>query len=99
MANTYYKYRKWYSKTNGVYDEICLQAVGNNNEITLSIERDGGQPVAAILTEQEQNDLIAGILERRGVSPKAYKGWLTMVGYYDAISATGSEQSKIHPAE
>lgn len=46
------------------------------------------------LTEQEQDDLIAGILERRGV--QSYK--LGDRFPEKAISAIGNEQSRIHPA-
>jgi hypothetical protein len=51
------------------------------------------------LTEQEQDDLIAGILERRGISQKAYQGFLFGVSgaHYNPITAEGDMQSSIHP--
>lgn len=52
------------------------------------------------LTEQEQDDLIAGILERRGiklVKMEISEEWVEIP--ITPISATGNEQSFIHPTE
>lgn len=92
MSNTYYKYKKTQKDTGynpeqkrTVNTEITLTAYsGGSHNIQLTIMNVGDYSGVAYitLTEKEQDELIAGILERR-----------------KSISATGSEQSKIHPAE
>lgn len=57
--------------------------------------------IGIFLTEKEQNDLIIGILERRGVKPNATKTWLRYVETLDCpfpISPYANEQSKILPS-
>jgi hypothetical protein len=49
------------------------------------------------LTEQEQDDLIAGILERRGMQLVYTKDGLQVWSNLDPITAEGNEQSRIHP--
>lgn len=103
MANTkeynvYYKY----TNTDAEYTKssINLAAVGERNEILIGIAEDDGSVAAIRLNEQEQNDLIAGILERRGiklVKMEISEEWVEIP--IAPISATDSEQSSIHPAE
>jgi hypothetical protein len=54
--------------------------------------------VGVYLTEQQQDDLIAGILERRGMRITSLSGWAE--GYTNTmgiIEPTSNQKSKIHP--
>lgn len=85
------------------YGSIDLIAVEENNKIKVVV---GDSPVydekaVVTLTEQEQDDLIVGILERRG-----YINITTLVRRLAGapiqmlpITAEGSMQSRIHPAK
>lgn len=106
MANTYYKYTKLSHLTDHhtpVYNGICLQAIGHANDIRMGLLTDNGI-MNIDLTEQEQNDLIRGIMERRQVPyhivnqciEEMSKEWRG--DNIPDISADNQEQSKIHPA-
>jgi hypothetical protein len=54
--------------------------------------------VGVYLTEQQQDDLIMGILERRGIRIKSLSGWAE--GYTEPlvpIEPTSNQKSRIHP--
>lgn len=87
---------------------IDLIAVDDSpNAIQINIADDCFNTTSAVvLTEQEQNDLIYGILERRGMTiisngemDNGQKLLTAKSGCVPAISATGNEQSVIHPVE
>lgn len=72
MSNTYFKYKK---EILGEITEIMLTAVdipAHPNSISINIHNslDNNMRVWTniVLTEEEQNKLIAGILERRGMN-------------------------------
>lgn len=94
--NTYYRQ----NLPSGI--DVVLTSSGEHNEIILQLEGvAGGQYASCVLTEQEQDDLIVGILERRGVKIHAIKSWLRYSEALDRpcpINSDGQEQSKIHPA-
>jgi hypothetical protein len=95
MANHYYQQQL---KEEGSI--INLVAIDNDNHIRMIIFDDVFDTTSAItLTEQEQDDLIIGILERRG-----YINITTLVRRLASnpieiqpITAEGNEQSRIHP--
>ncbi len=112
MANTYYKYTKLSHLTDDhhmpvrprdVYSGICLQAIGHANDIRMGLLTDN-DIMNVDITEQEQNDLIRGIMERRQVPyhivnqciEEMSKEWRG--DNIPDISADNQEQSKIHPA-
>jgi hypothetical protein len=78
---------------------IDLLAVEDNNKIMMIISDDLFNTTSAItLTEQEQDDLIAGILERRGiqlVKMEISETWVEIPT--TPITAEGNQQSKVHP--
>jgi hypothetical protein len=77
---------------------IDLIAEENNNDIQMIISDDLFNTTSAItLTEKEQDDLIAGILERRGMQLVYTKDGLQVWSNLDPITAEGNEQSRIHP--
>lgn len=95
MANQYYRY-------NGEHTDIALWAIdGMPNNIVIGLyDKKDMKWVDMLLTEQEQNDLIAGILERRGiklVKMEISEEWVEIP--VTPISATGNTQSSIHPAD
>ena len=105
MSNTYYK-QKW----DGFSNAISLIATDNCGEYGIIVKfeaYDGdAQHIVSLsisLTVKEQDDLMAGILERRGIalSYEVRNGAVDSHGTVlrSHISATGTEQSRIHPAE
>lgn len=107
MANTYYKYSPVRGGLSIQLTAIEPQMAGEEakNMIIISIgeleERHG-----ICLNEQEQDDLIAGILERRSVPVHITHNWLEEYTHSQwrgdsvpDISATGYGQSSIHPAD
>jgi hypothetical protein len=94
-VNTYYRQ----NLPSGM--DVVLTSSGERNEIILQLDGvAGGQYASCVLTEQQQDDLIAGILERRGVKIHAIKSWLRYSETLDRpfpISSDGQQQSKIHP--
>ena len=98
MSNRYYCYGKSVSPSVKARKEISLTAIDSNQDILIeicTIHLGGKEEYQHIvLTEKEQDDLIAGILERRGLSLAR----MLPTGN-PPISATGNEQSAIHSAE
>jgi len=109
MSNTYYRYSKRVSPSVKAQKAIELTAVNDESHgvmINIAQIHPNGSIQAQqhiVLTEQEQNDLIAGILERRGGYFKLCKvdgsGMTYGTERPEGISATGNVQSAIHPAE
>jgi hypothetical protein len=88
MANHYYQQQL---KEKGSI--INLVAIDSDNHIRMIISDDVFDTTSAItLTEQEQDDLIAGILERRNKKIMELC-WLDET----PITAEGDMQSSIHP--
>jgi hypothetical protein len=82
---------------------INLVADKKENDITMIISDAVFDTNSAItLTEKEQDDLIAGILERRGYikAVDALHDIAVKIGKNNSngISANSNEQSRIHPA-
>ena len=107
MANTYYRYvRDAYSAVSLTAIEPKLAGADANNMILLTVEKDG-EKLGICLTEQEQDDLMVGILERRGgyaVLAKYAKvlhriGTEFMEQEPKGIPSNGNKKSKIHPAK
>lgn len=108
MSNTYYKYKKKDKDAGILVDSyISISAQNPDNDIVLAIfqgNAGGGATYGQItLNEQEQDDLIAGILERRGwkvqlLEDSEYGVEMEAYNTNDSISATGNKQSKIWPA-
>lgn len=116
MSNTYYKYKK--TQTDKEFEpgqertvnmEMTLTAYvgGSPNCIQLTLQTDDKSPLSGIayitLTENEQDDLIHAIYERRGLrwcgggTKPQYKEKFFNYVQTNSISATGNEQSQIHP--
>ncbi len=101
MPNTYYQYR---NNIGDLISQMSLTSIdGDSNDIQLSIcmgiEKNGIHSSAIRLTEQEQDDLIAGILERRGMGRTQNSAdWIKFTSGYGGISPDDATQSKIHPA-
>lgn len=108
-VNTYYRQ----NLPSGM--DVVLTSSGEHNEIILRLEgTQRGQYASCVLSEKEQDDLIVGILERRGtektmgfisklmadVPDEKWIAYITKEGNIadDAISSNGEQQSKIHPA-
>lgn len=118
MSNTYFKYTKTQvdkdrnNEDRSVNMELRLSAysgpVGSPNCIQLSLqhkvdEYDHGYSYITLNVE-EQDNLIAGILERRGwilfqLEDGENDVEMEVVSGGDRISSTGNEQSQIYPAE
>lgn len=74
------------------------------NSIQLTVEtkdtlRDGLQIAYIHLTAKEQDELIAGILERRGMQMAYGRNGLQIQTNLDPITATGEEKSIVHPPD
>ena len=110
MANKYYRYLKTqrtHLQTRFI-DLLAVEANGDN-DIQLEIgviRRDGEETNTQYisLTEDEQNDLIIGILERRKVPAHITRSWLKNHASSPyrgdgvvEIEATNTEKSLIHP--
>jgi len=82
--------------------DVVLTSSGEHNEVILRLEGVAvGQYASCVLSEKEQDDLIVGILERRGVKIHAIKSWLEYSKTLDRpcpITFDGEQQSQIHPA-
>lgn len=104
-------YNRYYSYSNRTNDKPALLHIGavGETDIILGIAtvnaEDNNIAAAMMLNQQEQDDLIAGILERRGVDTWAVQEflakWKVIKEEYPlttkGISANGVEKSKIHP--
>lgn len=97
-------YNRYYSYSNRTNDRPALLHIGavGETDIILGIAtvnaEDNNIAAAMILNQQEQDDLIAGILERRGiqlVKMEISETWVEIP--LTPISANGVEKSKIHP--
>jgi len=104
VGNTYYR-QEWA----GFDESIELTATDarqfreNDVVLTLSGWNSDTQRVERIslcLSEKEQDELIMGFLERRGISLSwIQKGQVVSLDRFgQGISSSGTEQSKIHPA-
>lgn len=105
MANIYYKYTQRNEAAGEFSDErevILTSVEGDKIELSVTFRDESrNSRVNITLTEQEQDDLIAGILERRGVDTariKAYIKFSVEELKVPSISSDGQEQSKLHPA-
>lgn len=97
-------YNRYYSYSNRTNDRPALLHIGavGETDIILGIAtvnaEDNNIAAAMMLNQQEQDDLIAGILERRGiqlVKMEISEEWVEIP--LTPISANGVEKSKIHP--
>lgn len=96
-------YNRYYSYSNRTNDRPALLHIGavGETDIILGIAtvnaEDNNIAAAMMLNQQEQDDLIAGILERRGiqlVKMEISETWVEIP--LTPISANGVEKSKIH---
>ncbi len=96
MGNHYYQQQL--QEKGSIINLIALEE-NNNIAIVISDSLFGINTTSAItLTEQEQDDLIDGILERRGiklVKMEISEEWVEIP--ITPITAEGNEQSRIHP--
>ena len=115
MSNTYYMYHKIGKSYIAKYDlhETISLTVEENGELLLEINNSFPDPTTVSttanisLTEKEQDELIAGILERRGltagmahtiVNGVFHMANIVALKSLHAITATDTAQSRIHPA-
>jgi hypothetical protein len=74
-------------------DINCIQMIVHGPVYGTTMTRD----VGIWLSEKEQDDLIAGILERRGYKLYIDDDLNAEIKLYDPITAERNEQSRIHP--
>ena len=95
MGNHYYQQQL--QEKGSVIDLIALEE-NNNIAIVISDSLFGINTASGVtLTEQEQDDLIDGILERRGMQLVYTRDGLQVWSNLDPITAEGNMQSRIHP--
>ncbi len=93
MSNAYYKQTIGEGNSAGTI-ELTAEDFAPN---AISIRMTGFNSALLALNEKDQNDLIAGILERRGHHPEITMKAIKKLRGGVVISPKGNEKSKIHP--
>jgi hypothetical protein len=103
MANTYFRYTKTErdSACTSAHLTAFVSNGGHNIQLTVTTDSPKQHQCGTgyiTLSVEEQDALICGILERRGIHPDATMSALRKLPKSDSeITATGYEQSSIHP--